>query len=249
MRVTPLLVCLVALPLFGCSPNLGPQTYAYLSGEHDLYAHCVDQIRDMARLVPPVLQSSFDKNIREREAQRQRGYLRAVNAYYTLSIQLARQRQTIIADAQNKIGALDARGVEPDAVQLVQEYQRFLGDRANLFAEYEALIRDEQKQFQIKQQPRLALDAVKGIEAGLADGNYTVAIVAFANAALKDQSADIDRQTQIRAHVDRFQELGTTAERDLADARTLRSQLMAHYENRYPNQQWEALIRPSAQEK
>lgn len=224
----------------GCSRNRGPATYAYLSAEHQLYSHCAIEIRSIPRPVPPELQSAAHETPRERE-QARRVYLGELGRFYDASMKRDQTCRTIISQTQSQISLLSARGVEPEAVVLVQQYQRYLGDRVRLFEEHEAIARFALSQLQVSQQPRLLEHIIVGLGDAIV-ATPAAGVAAFAKGVLGDIESDAHRSAQILEHINAFQELGTSAARDQSTALTHRAELEANYQNRYPEEQWETLV-------
>ena len=223
-----------------CSRNRGPTTYEYLSAEHQLYSRCAMEIRSIPRPVPPELQNAAHETPRERE-QARKVYLAELARFYDASMKRDQSCRTIISQTQSRISLLSARGVEPEAVVLVQQYQQYLGDRVRLFEEHEAIARFALSQLQVSQQPRLLEHIIVGLGDAIV-ATPAAGVAAFAKGVLGDIESDSHRSAQILEHINAVQELGASAARDQSMVLTHRAVLEADYQNRYPEERWETLV-------
>ena len=148
--------CLLFAP--GCGRNRGPATAAYLKAEREVVSAFLEGQQSQPPQPPPMLPTAADDEARRR-------YSDELTFYYSVLIKSLGRETQALAEAQDRMGAIEPEGADPEALRLIA------GEEA-VFAAGQAMIREASLVYNRKRaalvqfQPPNALDdrCMAGIE-------------------------------------------------------------------------------------
>jgi hypothetical protein len=245
------LMPVVVLFVVGCSRNRGPATHTFLNSEEGILKRFFEEnghqpaIKLPQHPISPPRPTRFERQAYSRELAQ---YPRALEEYYARAIDLLSKQSGAFAQLQAQMGSIGASGVDREAVGLVSDEEKLLGDIRLLFLESSelyarrrsTLIREGQANFF----DDIVVPAAEGIlgsptqpEVGAVLGMFK----GFSNVAGRNAS---ERQS-IAEQFTRFHEAENTSQRDFISFQTERSQIQASLSSRYPEEDWAFLMSPS----
>lgn len=251
MRPTPrpLLSCaLICGLLAGCSASKGPATSAYLREFESDCAGAAGQVRGLPG-IPPPSRPSLPPNPTDEEQRVFDGTMRIyplfVNQYYGAIMERCQALSQISGQAQDRIAAMNAAGVDPAAALLAAHRGQVFGQWREFFTELRRLA-DLNRTALVRRKSVDDLDVMlsgvfSSAIAGSADGGNEDAAAAAAKGLKAVAGAASGRQGEqygIGDQVARVAELAAQLQGDAAACLSEHAGLAKDLQARYPDQDW-----------
>jgi len=173
-----------------------------------------------------------------------------VNDYYGNVFERCQALSQLYGQSQERIAAINASGVDPDAVQLVGHRQQIMGQLRDFFDEsghLSALNRDSlPRRHNVDSMDEILAGVFAGVIEPLENGGVAedATVMEKALGGLKDAAAAASkRQGEKDTFADQFAHLiadVTGLQRDIAAYQTEHSQLIPAIQAKYPGQDWTA---------
>jgi hypothetical protein len=238
--------------LAGCAQNKGPATAAYVREFESAASGLAAQIGALPRVTPPAKPALAANPTAEEQriyAGMEKIYPLFVNQYYGAVYERCQALAQLCGQAQERIGAIKADGVDSAAVRLATVVQQAMGSKREFYAELgrlAALDRDALKR-------RHSTDAVDDFLLGIMDGSLdrlancgdddsvVAGVVGRLKEAADAASKRPDDKDAVVEQVAREAAAAAELQRGMVECRTERARLAADLRARYPDQDWSAL--------
>jgi len=235
--------------LAGCSANKGPATSAYIREFESVAAGLAGQIRGLPG-IPPPSRPSLPPNPSEDQQRVFDGTTRIyplfVNQYYGAVMERCQALSRLFGQAQDKIGAISAAGVDPAAALLAAHRGQVFGQWRDFFTELRRLA-DLNRTALVRRKSVDELDdmlsgvfgsAVAGSAGGAGESTAAGAVAGGLKEVAGAASRRQGEQYGIGDQVARVEEGAAQLQRDSAACQSEHDELAKSLKARYPDQDW-----------